>query len=86
MGGRTKGTPNKVTLERRALIASFIEANWDDFLENYKAIVDPEKKCSLFMSMMAYYAPKLAAIEYKDKTPVKTLKDELDELSGEKTR
>jgi len=85
MGGRTKGTPNKVTVERRALIASFIESNWEDFVENYKTL-DPDKKCSTFMSMMAYYAPKLAAIEYKDKTQAKSLKDELDELSGEKSR
>lgn len=85
-GGRKKGTPNKVTVERRALIASFVEQNWNDFVEEYKKITDHEKKCSIFMSMMAYYAPKLAAVEYKDKTPGKTFKDELDEISGEKTR
>ena len=86
IGGRSKGTPNKVTVERRARVASFIEDNWDDFLENYKAIKEPQKKCDIFMSMMGYYAPKLAAVEYKDKTPGKTFRDELDEISGEKTR
>ena len=86
MGGRTKGTPNKVTAERRALISSFVEENWDDFQKSYKQIVDPEKKCSIFMSMMSYYAPKLAAVEYKDKTPPKTFSDELDELSGLNTK
>lgn len=86
MGGRKKGTPNKVTVERRALIASFIEEEWDEFVSNYHDIKDPEKKCSIFMSMMSYYAPKLAAVEYKDKTPAKSMADELDEISGEKTR
>lgn len=86
MGGRTKGTPNKVTVERRALIASFIESRWDEFMVNYDQIDDPEKKCAIFMQMMQYYAPKMAAIEYKDKTPTRSLRDELDEISGEKTR
>lgn len=85
-GGRKKGTPNKVTVERKALIASFVEEEWEDFKENFRAITDPEKKCSIFMQMMAYYAPKLASVDYKDKTPQKTYKDELDELTGEKTR
>lgn len=86
LGGRAKGTPNKVTIKRRALIASFVEENWDDFLLNYTKIDDPEKKCSIFMSMMPYYAPKLAAVEYKDKSQAQTLQEELDEISGEKTR
>lgn len=86
MGGRQKGTPNKVTIERRALIASFIEENWQTFKDSFELITDPDKKCSIFMQMMAYYAPKLASVDYKDKTPIKTFNDELDELSGEKTR
>ena len=86
LGGRAKGTPNKVTVERRALIASFVESRWEEFLENYDSIKDPQKKCDIFMSMMGYYAPKLAAVEYKDKTPAKTYQDELDELSEERTR
>lgn len=86
LGGRAKGTPNKVTVERRALIASFVEENWEDFKKSYSEIKDPQRKCDIFMSMMAYYAPKLAAVEYKDKTPPKTFKDELDEDSGLKSR
>jgi len=86
LGGRAKGTPNKVTVERRALIASFVEDNWEDFVESYKTITDPEKKCALFLSMVQYYAPKLAAIEYKDTAKAKSLKDELDELSGQITK
>ena len=86
LGGRKKGTPNKVTTERKALIASFIEENWEDFKASYKTIKDPDKKCSIFMQMMSYYAPKLASVDYKDKTPQKTYQDELDEISGEKTR
>lgn len=85
-GGRKKGTPNKVNKETRALIANFVEENWEQFKEDFRNIADPEKKCSIFMQMMSYYAPKLSSVEYKDKTPAKTFKDELDELSAEKTR
>ena len=86
LGGRAKGTPNKVSSERKARIAEFVEKNWEDFEKAYSDLKDPKEKCSIFMAMMPYYAPKLAAVEYKDKTPPKTFQDELDELSGEKTR
>ena len=85
-GGRKKGTPNKVNKETRALIANFVEENWEQFKEDFRSIADPEKKCSIFMQMMSYYAPKLSSVEYKDKTPAKTFQDELDELSGETTK
>lgn len=86
LGGRAKGTPNKVTAERKARIAQFLEGNWDKFSEAFKELKDPRDICNVFISMMPYYAPKLAAVEYEDKTPVKTFKEELDELSGEKSR
>lgn len=86
LGGRKKGTPNKVTVERKARIAAFIEGHWDEFENAYNNLDDPKDICGIFMAMMPYYAPKLAAVEYKDKTPVKTFHDELDEISGEKTR
>lgn len=86
LGGRVKGTPNKVTSERKARIASFVEGHWKDFEEAYQKLKDPKDICSIFLTMMPYYAPKLAAVEYKDKSPAKTYRDELDEISGEKTR
>lgn len=86
LGGRKKGTPNKVTKEQRELVLEFVRNNWEDFQEAYRSIVEPEKKCSVFLGVMQYGLPKLAAVEYKDKTPAKTFKDELDELSGEVTR
>jgi len=85
-GGRKKGTPNKVNKETRALLANFVEENWETFKTDYKNITDPEKKCSIFLQIMSYVTPKLQAVEYQDKTPPKTFKDELDEISGEPTR
>lgn len=85
-GGRKKGTPNKMSREMRELISAFIDGRWDEFMEAYSQITDPEKKCRIFLDLLPYATPKLASVEYKDKTPVKTFKDELDEISGEKTR
>lgn len=86
LGGRKKGTPNKVTAERKARIAQFIEGHWDDFIENYNQLNDPKDKCKIFMDMLPYYAPKLSSVEYKDKTLAKSFADEIAELSGERTR
>ena len=85
-GGRPKGTPNKITKEVRELIAMFVDAKWDDFLQAYDAIDKPKDKCDIMTALLPFIAPKMASVEYKDKTPVKTLADELDEISGEKTR
>lgn len=86
LGGRAKGTPNKITKEKRELIAKFIDSKWDDFEKSFNDIKDPEKKCQIMVSMLPYAFPRLASVEYKDKTPSKTFKDELDEISGEITR
>ena len=85
-GGRQKGTPNKRTKEVRDLITNFVESKWDEFLSNYDSIEDPEKKCYIMLQLLPYISPKMASVEYKGEAPVKTFKDELDELSEEKTR
>lgn len=85
-GGRKKGTPNKVTKEKREMLAMFIEENFEDFKQSYKDIVDKEKKCRIFLELLPFVMPKLSSVEMKDSVLPKTFKDELDELSGEKTR
>ena len=85
-GGRQKGTPNKVTKEKRELISAFIEKKWEDFEEAFNAIDRPETKCQVFVALLPFAVPKLQHIEYKGQTQIKTLADELDEISGEKTR
>ena len=84
-GGRKKGTPNRVTRERRELINEFLNENWEDFKLNYTK-ADPATKLKIYMEMIPYTTPKMATIEYKEKSRPKTFKDELDEISGEKTR
>lgn len=86
LGGRKAGTPNKVTKEQREIITKFIEGKWDDFIAAYDAIEKPVEKCNVMLGLLQYAVPKLASVEYKDKVAGKTLQDELDEISGEKTR
>jgi len=85
IGGRAKGTPNKVSKERRELISEFLDKEWDNFLKMYNES-DRETKMKIYMEMIPYTTPKMASIEYKEKVKPKTFKDELDEESGEKTR
>lgn len=84
-GGRKKGTPNKVTREKREMISQFLDDNWDNFLENYKK-ADSTTQLKIYMELIPYTTPKMASIEYKEKAKPKTFMDELDEISGEKTR
>lgn len=85
-GGRKKGTPNKVTKETRELISKFVDSRWEDFLNAYDQITDADKKCSIMVSLLPFIAPKMASVEYKGDVPIKSFNDELDEISGEKTR
>lgn len=85
-GGRKKGTPNKMTKEVREMIQKFVENKWEDFMLAYDAIEKPSDKCYIMTSLLPFIAPKMASVEYKGDAPVMTFKDELDEISGEKTR
>ena len=85
LGGRAKGTPNKVNKGRRELIAQFLDDNWGEFVDLYKKST-PAKKQEIYMEMLPYTTPKLQAIEMKEAEPAKTFADELDELSEEPTR
>lgn len=85
-GGRKAGTPNKVTKETRELISKFVDAHWQDFEQDFKEIKDKEERCKIILQLLPFIAPKMASVEYKGDLPIKTFADELDEISGEKTR
>ena len=58
-GGRTKGTPNKVSGELRKRIASFLEERWDEAVNEWENIKEPKDKVKLYIELMAYVMPKL---------------------------
>jgi hypothetical protein len=64
-GGRSKGTPNKVTADVREAIATLAEANvgkcqtWLDTV----AEKDPARALELFVRLLEYHVPKLARTE-----------------------
>lgn len=85
IAGRKPGTPNKTTAALRSRIVALVEGRWDAFLEDLESL-DPRDRCKVIIDMMQYALPKLSSVEYKDKDKPKTLADELDEISGEKSR
>ncbi len=76
--GRTKGTPNKTTLEAREAIGRFVDGNagrlqgWldqiadgvkDEETGEYLVAPNPEKAFVLFNGVIEYHVPKLARSE-----------------------
>lgn len=86
MGGRKAGTPNKLTKEKREMISQFLDGHWEEFEQSFREIDDPVRKCQIMIDLLPFAIPKMASVEYKDTSARKTLQDELDEISGEKTR
>jgi hypothetical protein len=79
-GGRSAGTPNKVTAQAREAIAMFVDGNahrlteWLDQVANGDGDTkpNPAKAFELFQSVVEYHVPKLARTEItgKDDGPV----------------
>ena len=73
IGGRSKGTPNKVTADARAAIALFVDNNADKLDAWLRAVAEgdpdneikpnPAKAFELFQSVIEYHVPKLARTE-----------------------
>ena len=64
-GGRSKGTPNKVTAQVREAIAAFAEANVEKLQTWLDAAAenDPARAADLFVRVLEYHVPKLASTE-----------------------
>ena len=82
-GGRQKGTPNKATQQMRELLSNFCDETFEEFKRSFHTIDKPELKCRIWLDAQAFVTPKLSSVTVKDKTPVRTYQDELDDLSKE---
>jgi hypothetical protein len=64
-GGRSRGTPNRVTRDVREALAAFTQGNvgkLQEWLEQVAAN-DPFKAADLFLRVLEYHLPKLARTE-----------------------
>lgn len=65
-GGKTKGTPNKVTKDQRELITAIIEKNTDKiqgWIEKVEQ-TDPKRAFDMVIGLMEFSLPKLKAIDH----------------------
>lgn len=62
-GGRVKGTPNKIKNDLRERIQNFAEENFDEVIEAWKQIQEPDKKIKAYNDICAYALPKLQAVQ-----------------------
>lgn len=84
IAGRKKGTPNKMTKERREVLAKFLDDKFEEFMDAWDHIDDPYKKCCIYTDLIPFATPKLQSIELNNQTERKGFEDELDELEGKK--
>ena len=74
-GGRTIGTPNKITLTTRQFLQNFIDSNIGTIQTNFEQL-EPKDKLKFISDLLPYIVPKLQTIqlnEEKDKDVTITL-------------
>lgn len=80
-GGRKAGTPNKTTKEMRELMKKFTQENFEDFVDTYKAIEDPEKKADIYLKTVRYVLPLLSSVEVSGEDVTKSFAEELHKMA-----
>lgn len=82
-GGRKKGTPNRLTVERKALLDSFLAENFDEFKERMSQIENPVDFCRLYVALLNFVLPKISSVALKEEKHQETLAEELDRIANE---
>ncbi len=54
---------------------------FEQFKASFREIDDPYKKCDIYIKVMSFVTPKLAAVDLKADVHRKTFEDELEEMS-----
>ena len=84
-GGRAKGTPNRITRDRREMLGGFLQDNFDEFVRRMKAIENPYEYCRMYVQILGFVLPKCSSITIKEEPHIVSLTEELDRISGERT-
>lgn len=83
-GGRTAGTPNKVTKRTKDIIVDAISSRADKFEDAMDAIFKEDKAlfAALYIKLLPYVTPRLNAVDISDTTKRdKGLEDTLKEMA-----
>ena len=62
LGGRAKGTPNKVTTDLKTWIASILDDGRGRFVEDLGAL-QPIERVKIYVTLLNYIIPKQQAVE-----------------------
>lgn len=68
VGGRKKGTPNKVNAAHKNRVDTFFKAHWDEFETDIWPQLSAKEKKDTFVALMNYQYPKLQSVDIKDTT------------------
>lgn len=82
MGGRKKGTPNKVTKDTRTAISLFIDEHFEEFMTEWGTL-EPRDKCEVYIKMCKFVLPTLSSVDMNAKVEDKSFSDELRALRDE---
>jgi hypothetical protein len=63
-GGRTKGTPNKVTIDLRTWINELLDSNRQQIVKDLSKL-EPQQRVMIFEKLLSYSLPKLQSVEAK---------------------
>jgi hypothetical protein len=66
VGGRTKGVPNRNTIELRAMLRETLEFEIQNLPEYLNSISDPKMKIELLIKLMPFVFPKMQTIDFVD--------------------
>lgn len=84
VGGRKKGTPNKVSKDLRERIRLFLDDKWDEAVKTWETIDKPGEKLRLYIDLSRFVLPVLQSVSL-DATVKKedNAEDDLRELGEE---
>ena len=70
-GGRTTGTPNKITADVRNMVKSIIEENMGQLQQDI-ASLSPKDRVMVMEKLLQYVIPKIQAVEFDATNEVRT--------------
>ena len=75
-GGRSKGTPNKITTDMRKLMKNFALDNFDKFEKEWGKIKRPQDKAKIYLEACKFILPALQSVSFVDETDRSTTVEE----------